>query len=69
MSVMYSVACLLELDEQRGRTIFDDEERATYGGWVDEWAEWVMHDLPREHMLKPGNETDDRYRLWWFSAQ
>jgi len=52
MSVMYSVACLLELDGKRGGAIFDDDERAMYGGWIDEWAEWVMNDLPREHILK-----------------
>jgi hypothetical protein len=48
LPVMYSVACLLELDEERGRTIFDNDERAMYGGWIDEWAEWVMNDLPSE---------------------
>jgi hypothetical protein len=52
MSVMYSVACLLELDEQRGRKIFEDDERAMYGGWIDEWAEWVMNDLPSEYTIK-----------------
>jgi hypothetical protein len=68
MSVMYSVACLLELDEQRGRKIFEDDERAMYGGWIDEWAEWVMNDLPREYTLKTGFEADDRNYLWWISA-
>jgi len=52
MSVMYSVACLLELDGQRGGAIFDDDERVMYGGWIDEWAEWVMNDLPREHIFQ-----------------
>lgn len=48
MSVMYSVACLLELDEKRDKSIFDDSERKMYGEWIDEWAEWVMNDLPSE---------------------
>lgn len=52
MSVMYSVACLMELDEQRGHTIFDDDERRMYGGWIDEWAEWVMNGLPRESFFR-----------------
>jgi hypothetical protein len=68
MSVMYSVACLLELDEKRGMTIFDDDERAMYGGWIDEWAEWVMNDLPSEYTPKIGVEADDRNRLRWISA-
>ena len=69
MSVMYSVACLLELDEERGRTLFDDDERAMYGEWIDEWAEWVMNDLPSEYTLKIGVEADDRNCMWWLSAQ
>jgi hypothetical protein len=68
MSVMYSVACLLELDEERGKTIFDDHERAMYGGWIDEWAEWVMNDLPSNYTPKIDVETDDRNYLWWISA-
>jgi hypothetical protein len=68
MSVMYSVACLLELDEERGRTIFDDNERAMYSGWIDEWAEWVMNDLPSEYTIKGNVEADDRDRLRWISA-
>jgi len=66
---MYSVACLLELDEQRDKTIFDDDERAIYGGWIDEWAEWVMNDLPSECTLKTYVETDDRNCMRWLSAQ
>jgi len=60
MSVMYSVACLLELDEQRGRTIFDDDERAMYKGWIDEWAEWVMNDLPSTSIELARVTTDSR---------
>jgi hypothetical protein len=68
MSVMYSVACLLELDEERGRKIFEDDERAMYGGWIDEWAEWVMNDLPSEYTIKGNVEADDRDCLRWLSA-
>lgn len=47
MSVLYSVACLVELDEKRGHTIFSDEERSRYLGWMEEWGEWAMNQLPR----------------------
>lgn len=50
MSVMYSVACLLELNQERGQSIFDEDERKMYSGWIDEWAEWVVNDLPREFL-------------------
>jgi hypothetical protein len=69
MSVMYSVACLLELDEKRGMTIFDDDERGKYGGWIDEWAEWVMNDLPSECAIDKMSRADSRNCLWWISAR
>ena len=47
MSVLYSVACLVELDEQRGGGVLTAEERGRFKGWMDDWAEWVMNDLPR----------------------
>jgi unsaturated rhamnogalacturonyl hydrolase len=47
MSVLYSVACLVELDEKRGQSIFSTEERIRYLGWMEEWGEWAMHELPR----------------------
>jgi hypothetical protein len=69
MSVMYSVACLLELDGKRGKTIFDDHERDLYWGWIDEWAEWVMNDLPsgslgcvdktRQQLISQGLSAED----------
>lgn len=46
MSVLYSVACLVELDEQRGGGVLTAEERGRFEGWMDDWAEWVMNDLP-----------------------
>ena len=63
MSVMYSVACLLELDEGRGQTIFSDGEREMYGGWIDEWAEWVMNDLPSESLDPQQGKPSDRKGL------
>jgi hypothetical protein len=68
MSVMYSVACLLDLDEQRNKTIFNEDERAMYGGWIDEWAEWVMNDLPSECAPRQVSRADDRNCMWWISA-
>ncbi|WWC95599.1 hypothetical protein V866_002464 [Kwoniella sp. B9012] len=48
MAVMYSVACLLDLDQQRGKgSLLDEEWRERFEGWVDEWAEWIMNELPR----------------------
>nr|XP_031857881.1 uncharacterized protein CI109_006677 [Kwoniella shandongensis]KAA5524953.1 hypothetical protein CI109_006677 [Kwoniella shandongensis] len=48
MAVMYSVACLVDLDQQRGKgSVLDDEWRTRFGEWIDEWAEWIMNDLPR----------------------
>ncbi|WVQ66270.1 uncharacterized protein L199_004449 [Kwoniella botswanensis] len=48
MAVMYSVACLLDLDQQRGKgSLLDKEWRERFEGWVDEWAEWIMNELPR----------------------
>lgn len=58
MSVMYSVACLLELDQERESSIFDGDERKLYSGWIDEWAEWVVNDLPREHL--PSSDLEDQ---------
>jgi unsaturated rhamnogalacturonyl hydrolase len=46
MAVMYSVACLVELDEQRQRTVLNDEWRLRFSEWIDEWAEWIMNELP-----------------------
>ena len=46
MAVMYSVACLVELDQQRQGTVLDDDWRLRFSGWIDEWAEWIMTDLP-----------------------
>ncbi|OCF42765.1 hypothetical protein I317_03367 [Kwoniella heveanensis CBS 569] len=47
MAVMYSVACLVDLDRQRGRgSVLDDEWRERFEGWIDEWAEWIMNELP-----------------------
>ncbi|WWC90322.1 uncharacterized protein L201_005255 [Kwoniella dendrophila CBS 6074] len=48
MAVMYSVACLVDLDRQRGKgSILDDEWRERFEAWIDEWAEWIMNELPR----------------------
>lgn len=47
MSVLYSVACLMELEETEGG-VFTAEEKEEYLGWMHEWAEWAMHDLPSE---------------------
>ncbi|WVW87154.1 hypothetical protein I302_109211 [Kwoniella bestiolae CBS 10118] len=48
MAVMYSVACLLDSDRKRGKgSVLDDEWRERFEGWVDEWAEWIMNELPR----------------------
>ncbi|WVF71710.1 hypothetical protein IAT40_006518 [Kwoniella sp. CBS 6097] len=48
MAVMYSVACLVDLDRQRGKgSVLDDEWRERFEGWIDEWAEWIMNELPR----------------------
>ncbi|WVQ99189.1 hypothetical protein IAU59_006321 [Kwoniella sp. CBS 9459] len=48
MAVMYSVACLVDLDRQRGPgSVLDDEWRDRFEGWIDEWAEWIMNELPR----------------------
>ncbi|WVR04188.1 hypothetical protein IAU60_001188 [Kwoniella sp. DSM 27419] len=46
MSVLLTLAGLMELDG-RGSGLFTPHERDLYAGWLDEWAEWVMHDLPR----------------------
>ena len=73
MSVMYSVACLLELDTERGHSIFDQDERNMYSGWIDEWAEWVMNDLPRKLPAQPADVTDSplisRDGFWRVPAQ
>ena len=45
MSVLYVVACLVEADRQT--PLFSEEERWRYAGWLTEWAEWAMSDLPR----------------------
>ncbi|KAK8844855.1 hypothetical protein IAR55_006705 [Kwoniella newhampshirensis] len=48
MAVMYSVACLVELDQKRGKgSVLDDEWRVRFEDWIDEWAEWIMNELPR----------------------
>ncbi|OCF61998.1 hypothetical protein L486_01664 [Kwoniella mangroviensis CBS 10435] len=48
MAVMYSVASLLDLDQQRGKgSLLYEEWRERFEGWVDEWAEWIMNELPR----------------------
>lgn len=49
MAVMYSVACLVEIDQQRGGAILDDEWRERFMGWMNEWSEWIMQDLPSEN--------------------
>lgn len=46
MAVMYTLACLLELEAETGG-VFTSEEKDRYHGWIDEWAEWVMNQLPR----------------------
>nr|XP_018262650.1 uncharacterized protein I303_04129 [Kwoniella dejecticola CBS 10117]OBR84808.1 hypothetical protein I303_04129 [Kwoniella dejecticola CBS 10117] len=48
MAVMYSVACLLDLDRRRGPgSVLEEEWRQRFEVWVDEWAEWIMYELPR----------------------
>jgi unsaturated rhamnogalacturonyl hydrolase len=49
MAVMYSVACLLDLDQERGKgSVLDDEWRDRFSEWIDVWGEWIMNDLPSE---------------------
>jgi len=47
MAVLYSVASLVELDQQRDGTVLTPEEKARFEGWMRDWAGWVMDDLPR----------------------
>lgn len=58
MSVLYSVACLMELEEAEGG-VFSPEEKEEYLGWMNEWAEWAMHDLPRQSVLAPRRDLQD----------
>jgi unsaturated rhamnogalacturonyl hydrolase len=53
MSVLYTLACLIELDDQRGG-ILTPQERQLYDPWLDEWAEWVMNELPSESAVLVG---------------
>lgn len=48
MAVMYSVACLLDLDQQRGGSVLDAEWRDRFHEWIDVWGEWIINELPRE---------------------
>jgi unsaturated rhamnogalacturonyl hydrolase len=47
MAVLYSVASLVELDQKRGGTVLDAEEKRRFEGWMEEWSAWCMRDLPR----------------------
>ncbi|GHJ89713.1 hypothetical protein NliqN6_6115 [Naganishia liquefaciens] len=42
MAVMYALACMVE-----DGTFDTDAEKQKWTAWLDEWAEWVMHGLPR----------------------
>ncbi|KAK8861197.1 hypothetical protein IAR55_002016 [Kwoniella newhampshirensis] len=46
MSVLLTLASLMEVENERGG-IFTKDEKDLYSGWIDEWAEWVMNELPR----------------------
>ncbi|WWD16914.1 hypothetical protein CI109_101346 [Kwoniella shandongensis] len=46
MSVLLTLASLMEVENERGG-IFTKEEKELYSAWIDEWAEWVMNELPR----------------------
>lgn len=48
MSVLYSIASLIDLDRKRGGGVFSEEEREWYERMLHEWAEWVMNELPSE---------------------
>ncbi len=48
MAVMYSVACLLDLDQQRSGRVLDEEWRTRFSEWIDVWGEWIMNELPRK---------------------
>jgi unsaturated rhamnogalacturonyl hydrolase len=74
MSVLYSVACLVELDEQRGGGVLTAEERDRFKGWMEDWAEWVMNDLPSEGILSftggwlTSRNRDGRVPASWVSC-
>lgn len=51
MAVMYSVACLLDLDRQRGGAVLDAEWRDRFSEWVEDWGEFIMNDLPSEYAI------------------
>ncbi|KAJ9119019.1 hypothetical protein QFC22_003508 [Naganishia vaughanmartiniae] len=42
MAVMYALACMVE-----DGSFETEEENKKWMGWLDEWAEWVMHGLNR----------------------
>jgi len=67
MSVLYSISNLIELDEKRPINVFNTETRQTYLKMLEEWAEWVMNDLPRVCIDTLG--TDSRHGDGWISAQ
>ncbi|KAJ9092843.1 hypothetical protein QFC19_008567 [Naganishia cerealis] len=48
MAVMYALACMVE-----DGSFETEEEKQKWTGWLDEWAEWVMHGLNREWLPDP----------------
>ena len=44
MAVMYALACMVE-----DGTFDTEAEKQKWTAWLDEWAEWVMHGLPRTY--------------------
>lgn len=49
MSPFYSLACIVAdglVVGEDGKEVSEEDER--YRRWLDEWAEWVMNDLPRK---------------------
>jgi hypothetical protein len=45
----------LIVDEQ-GKV--DEKEKEVYKAWVDEWAEWIMNELPSESR-RPNSRRSD----------
>jgi len=49
MSPFYSLACIVSDDlvvDENGQQ--KPEEKKLWINWLDEWAEWIMNELPSE---------------------
>ncbi|WVQ78051.1 hypothetical protein IAT38_000132 [Cryptococcus sp. DSM 104549] len=66
MSVLLTLASLMEQENKRGG-VFTPEEKELYSGWIEEWAEWVMNELPRteqggfQHIVF---DRENKNQLW-----